>query len=146
MSYIIYFLLQLLLMTVLTAAFQPIINLSMQKKHKMMSRTSSCRNSKEKLCHDIIPIDKSGRHNYIGSVSLSTASAISILATTTIPIIANAESTISAPIGEMVDGSATSTGSSFGQWFFLLYVVVSLLAGGKEMVKRIQNQMDKDSD
>ena len=46
----------------------------------------------------------------------------------------------------MADGSATSAGSSFGQWFFLLYVVVSLLAGGKEMIKRIQNQMDKDSD
>jgi len=73
-------------------------------------------------------------------------STVSIFATTTIPIIANAESSISAPIGEMADGSTTSAGSSFGQWFFLLYVVVSLLAGGKEMIKRIQKQMDKDSD
>ena len=53
-------------------------------------------------------------------------------------------STIANPIGELEDGSKTSSGASFGQWFFLLYVVVSLLAGGKEMLGRIQKQMDKD--
>ena len=131
MSSIIYFPLQLLLMTVLTTAFQP-INLSMQQK--MMSPCNS------------IPIDKSRDTHSVRPNILSTVSTVSIFATTTIPIIANAESTISAPIGEMTDGSTTSTGSNFGQWFFLLYVVVSLLAGAKEMTKRIQKQMDKDSD
>ena len=53
-------------------------------------------------------------------------------------------STIANPIGDLEDGSKTSSGASFGQWFFLLYVVVSLLAGGKEMLSRIQKQMDKD--
>ena len=49
------------------------------------------------------------------------------------------------PIGEMEDGSKVSAGTSFGQWFFLIYVVVSLLAGGKEMLSRAQKQLDKDS-
>ena len=53
-------------------------------------------------------------------------------------------STIANPIGELEDGSKSNSGASFGQWFFLLYVVVSLLAGGKEMLGRIQKQMDKD--
>eukprot|EP01082_Thalassiosira_pseudonana_P010260 g9181.t1 g9181 contig36:58982-59602(-) len=55
--------------------------------------------------------------------------------------------TIESPMGELQEGSATGinpTFSKFGQWFFLLYVVVSLLAGGKEVVNRIQNQMKKD--
>lgn len=56
-----------------------------------------------------------------------------------------ASSTLEAPIGEMQDGSDTSIGKSFGQWFFLIYVVVSLLAGGKEVLGRVQKQMDKDS-
>ena len=34
--------------------------------------------------------------------------------------------------------------STFGQWFFLIYVVVSLLAGAKEIGGRIMNQMNKD--
>ncbi|KAL7549472.1 hypothetical protein ACHAWF_016305 [Thalassiosira exigua] len=55
-------------------------------------------------------------------------------------------SSLSTPIGEVQDGSETSLGTSFGQWFFLIYVVVSLLAGGKEMLVRIQKQIDKDSD
>ena len=45
------------------------------------------------------------------------------------------------PIGELKDGSAAGIGSSIGQWFFLLYVAVSLLAGGKEMICRIQKKM-----
>ena len=53
-------------------------------------------------------------------------------------------STIANPIGELEDRSKSNIGASFGQWFFLLYVVVSLLAGGKEMLGRIQKQMDKD--
>jgi hypothetical protein len=55
--------------------------------------------------------------------------------------------TIESPMGELQEGSATGinpTFSKFGQWFFLLYVVVSLLAGGKEVVNRIQKQMKKD--
>eukprot|EP00571_Detonula_confervacea_P006779 CAMPEP_0172315898 /NCGR_PEP_ID=MMETSP1058-20130122/26602_1 /TAXON_ID=83371 /ORGANISM="Detonula confervacea, Strain CCMP 353" /LENGTH=171 /DNA_ID=CAMNT_0013030085 /DNA_START=33 /DNA_END=548 /DNA_ORIENTATION=+ len=55
-------------------------------------------------------------------------------------------SSLATPIGELQDGSDTSIGSSFGQWFFLLYVVVSLLAGGKEVLSRVQKQMDKDKD
>jgi len=106
----------------------------MQKKHKMMSQYTSSSYSKVKLCA------------YIDDECHDIMSTVSIFATTTMPIIANAESSISAPIGEMVDGSTTSASSSFGQWFFLLYVVVSLLAGGKEMIKRVQKQMDKDSD
>jgi len=48
------------------------------------------------------------------------------------------------PIGEFEDGSSTgSIENSFGQWFFVIYIVVSLLAGGKEMISRIQKQMDK---
>ena len=54
-------------------------------------------------------------------------------------------STMATPIGEMEDGSKVSAGTSFGQWFFLIYVVVSLLAGGKEMLSRAQKQFDKDS-
>ena len=49
------------------------------------------------------------------------------------------------PIGEMQDGSDTGILNSFGQWFFLIYIIVSLLAGGKEVLGRIQKQMDKDS-
>ena len=56
-----------------------------------------------------------------------------------------ASSTMATPIGEMQDGSEASAATSFGQWFFLIYVVVSLLAGGKEVLSRIQKQMDKDS-
>ncbi len=54
-------------------------------------------------------------------------------------------STVAKPIGESKDGSETGIEYSFGQWFFLIYVGVSLLAGGKEMVSRIQKQMDKDN-
>ena len=47
----------------------------------------------------------------------------------------------------VADGSTTTTdtaGTTFGQWFFLLYVVVSLLAGAKEVLVRIKKQMDKE--
>jgi hypothetical protein len=50
------------------------------------------------------------------------------------------------PIGEPKDGSAAGIGGSLGQWFFLLYVAVSLLAGGKEMIGRIQKKMDEGED
>ena len=56
-----------------------------------------------------------------------------------------AASTLESPIiGEVQDGSENSVAKSFGQWFTLLYIVVSLLAGGKEMLKRAQNQLNKD--
>ena len=58
-----------------------------------------------------------------------------------------ASSTITKPIGELkVDDSATTATTatatttilnSIGQWFFVLYVAVSILAGTKEMVSRI---------
>lgn len=50
-------------------------------------------------------------------------------------------STMVNPIGEPKDGE-NSAGISFGQWFFVVYIVVSLVAGGKEMMRRIQKQMD----
>jgi hypothetical protein len=53
-------------------------------------------------------------------------------------------STLANPIGEIQDGSESgSIENSFGQWFFVIYIVVSLLAGGKEMISRIQKQIDK---
>jgi hypothetical protein len=56
-----------------------------------------------------------------------------------------ASSTITKPIGELkVDDSATTATTntaailnSIGQWFFVLYVAVSIIAGTKEMVRRI---------
>eukprot|EP00804_Cyclotella_cryptica_P030301 CCRYP_011849-RA/>CCRYP_011849-RA protein AED:0.26 eAED:0.26 QI:0/-1/0/1/-1/1/1/0/189 len=54
--------------------------------------------------------------------------------------------TLANPIGEVQDGINTGINpafSSFGQWFFLAYIVVSLLAGGKEVWRRIQNQLDE---
>lgn len=53
-------------------------------------------------------------------------------------------STLSSPMGEMADGSKVSAANSFGQWFTLLYIGISLLAGGNEVMKRIQKQMDKE--
>ena len=84
----------------------------MHNKHKKMMSQYTCNSNKlhtsyivDDVCHDdIIPIDKSG-NRHILQVSLSTASALSILATTTMPIIANAESSISAPMGEMADSN-----------------------------------------
>ena len=55
---------------------------------------------------------------------------------------------LAGPIGDLEKGSNTGidpTFSTFGQWFFLLYVGVSLLAGGKEVLRRIQKLMEKDS-
>eukprot|EP00579_Thalassiosira_antarctica_P013595 CAMPEP_0201938312 /NCGR_PEP_ID=MMETSP0903-20130614/41176_1 /ASSEMBLY_ACC=CAM_ASM_000552 /TAXON_ID=420261 /ORGANISM="Thalassiosira antarctica, Strain CCMP982" /LENGTH=139 /DNA_ID=CAMNT_0048479547 /DNA_START=72 /DNA_END=491 /DNA_ORIENTATION=- len=82
----------------------------------------------------------------------SESSSASITSSTYSPAMMSslelASSSLAAPIGELQDGSDTGIQSSlatFGQWFFLLYVVVSLLAGGKEVLVRIQKQMDKDS-
>mmetsp|Transcript_27268 Transcript_27268/g.56854 ORF Transcript_27268/g.56854 Transcript_27268/m.56854 type:complete len:199 (+) Transcript_27268:29-625(+) len=60
------------------------------------------------------------------------------------PSLELSSSSLANPIGDLEDGSDTSVGTSLGQWFFLLYVVVSLLAGGKEVLSRIQKQMDKE--
>lgn len=54
---------------------------------------------------------------------------------------------MASPMGEFKPETDTGISpgfSSFGQWFFLLYVVVSLLAGAKEVGGRIMNQMNKD--
>ncbi len=75
------------------------------------------------------------------SSSISASAHQSPITTSSLQL---SSSTMAAPIGEMQDGSDTSVGTSFGQWFFLLYVVVSLLAGGKEVLSRIQKQMDKE--
>jgi hypothetical protein len=55
-----------------------------------------------------------------------------------------ASSTITKPIGELKVGDTTTATTntatilnSIGQWFFVLYVAVSILAGTKEMVSRI---------
>ena len=63
-----------------------------------------------------------------------------------------ASSTITNPIGELkVDDTDTATAikttpllNSIGQWFFVLYVVVSLLAGTKEIVGRLQKKLKND--
>lgn len=60
-----------------------------------------------------------------------------------------ASSTITNPIGELkVDDTDTATAitttpllNNIGQWFFVLYVVVSLLAGTKEIVGRLQKKL-----
>lgn len=56
---------------------------------------------------------------------------------------------LASPMGEFKPEAETGISpafSTFGQWFFLLYVVVSLLAGAKEMGGRIMNQMNKDDE
>mmetsp|Transcript_24890 Transcript_24890/g.36790 ORF Transcript_24890/g.36790 Transcript_24890/m.36790 type:complete len:167 (-) Transcript_24890:177-677(-) len=53
---------------------------------------------------------------------------------------------LASPMGEFKPETDTGISpgfSTFGQWFFLLYVVVSLLAGAKEIGGRIMN-MNKD--
>lgn len=48
------------------------------------------------------------------------------------------------PMGEFKPETETGISpafSTFGQWFFLVYVVVSLLAGGKEILGRIMKQV-----
>ena len=74
-----------------------------------------------------------------------TASIQSTNPTIIQPSLQLSRSSLANPIGEMQDGSDTGIQNSFGQWFFLLYIIVSLLAGGKEVLGRIQKQMDKDS-
>ena len=57
------------------------------------------------------------------------------------------KNSMASPMGEFKPESDTGISpafSTFGQWFFLLYVVVSLLAGAKEIGGRIMNQMNKD--
>jgi len=51
------------------------------------------------------------------------------------------------PMGELPEDSGINPMlSTFGQWFFLIYVVVSLLAGAKEIFGRIAKQFfDKDN-
>lgn len=54
---------------------------------------------------------------------------------------------MASPMGEFKPETDTGISpgfSTFGQWFFLLYVVVSLLAGAKEIGGRIVNKMNKD--
>jgi len=54
---------------------------------------------------------------------------------------------MASPMGEFkpeTDTGISPAFSTFGQWFFLLYVVVSLLAGAKEIGGRIVNKMNKD--
>ena len=61
-----------------------------------------------------------------------------------------ASSTITNPIGELkVDDTDTAINTTpllnnIGQWFFVLYVVVSLLAGTKEIVGRLQKKLEND--
>ncbi len=61
-----------------------------------------------------------------------------------------AGSTLANPIGESVatggggGGGGGDLATSLGQWFFRLYVVVSLLAGGKEIFGRIRKSMTDD--
>jgi len=56
-------------------------------------------------------------------------------------------SSISSPIGELEEGSETGIDplfSKLGQWFLFLYIGVSLLAGGNEILKRIDKNRNQD--
>jgi hypothetical protein len=75
---------------------------------------------------------------YTSSISSSSSSS---------SMLQLASSTITKPIGELKvdDTAATTTATatvlnSIGQWFFVLYVAVSILAGTKEMVSRIEKR------
>ena len=64
----------------------------------------------------------------------------------TIPSIQTVVAASTTPMGELPEESGINPMfSTFGQWFFLIYVVVSLLAGGKEIFGRIAKQFDKDN-
>jgi len=93
-------------------------------------------NAHSKSADLISPVANSKRNNELQSTYSSAISSSSFQLST---------STMANPIGEMEDGSDAGIGKAFGQWFTLIYIVVSLLAGGKEMLKRAQKQLDKDS-
>lgn len=70
----------------------------------------------------------------------SSSSTLSINAFTSIEL----SNSMTNPMGEFKPETETGISpafSTFGQWFFLLYVVVSLLAGGKEILRRIMKQV-----
>jgi hypothetical protein len=70
----------------------------------------------------------------ITSLTTTTSSSIHLTTTTT-------------PMGELPKNTQiNSTFSTFGQYFLLLYVVVSLLAGGKEVLGRIIMWLKKKDD
>ena len=115
-----------------------------QQKHHHGQATFLC--SSKIDCHDEdipLPISLSGqqwiRPGILPNIAAAGASLFSA------PSISSAVDTTI--IISVADGSTTTTdtaGTTFGQWFFLLYVVVSLLAGAKEVLVRIKKQMDKE--
>ncbi|KAL3786079.1 hypothetical protein ACHAWO_006701 [Cyclotella atomus] len=87
----------------------------------------------------------------VPSITNAFPSSIPRIIPTSIPTVDTTASTLhsilvatSTPMGELPSESGINpTFSTFGQWFFLIYVVVSLLAGGKEVFGRIVKQLDK---
>ena len=76
----------------------------------------------------------------INTDASSSSTTLSINAFTSIEL----SNSMANPMGEFKPETETGISpafSTFGQWFFLLYVVVSLLAGGKEILARIMKQV-----
>ena len=114
-----------------------------QQKHHHGQATFLC--SSKLDCHDEdipLPISLSGQQWIRPGILPNIAAGTSIIFA---PSISSAVDTTI--ILSVADGSATTDTAgttSFGQWFFLMYVVVSLLAGAKEVLVRIKKQMDKE--
>jgi hypothetical protein len=94
-------------------------------------------NSNNKLFHSQLVAPSSN----IQTINTDASSTSSINAFTSSIELSNS---MANPMGEFKPETETGISpafSAFGQWFFLLYVVVSLLAGGKEILGRIMKQV-----
>ncbi len=83
----------------------------------------------------------------LSSNIVNTASPSSPLSSSTTFSSLQLSNSMASPMGEFkpeAESGISPAASTFGQWFFLLYVVVSLLAGAKEIGGRIMKQMNKD--
>jgi len=79
--------------------------------------------------------------------NINTASPSSPLSSSTTFSSLQLSNSMASPMGEFKPEAETGmspAASTFGQWFFLLYVVVSLLAGAKEIGGRIMKQMNNE--
>jgi hypothetical protein len=95
-------------------------------------------NGNNKLFHSQLVVPSSNIQTIHTASSSSSSSTIN--AFTSIEL----SNSMANPMGEFKPETETGISpafSTFGQWFFLLYVVVSLLAGGKEILGRIMKQV-----
>ena len=115
-----------------------------QQQHHHGQATFLC--SSKIDCHDEdipLPISLSGQQLIRPGILPNIAAGASILFSA--PSISSAvDTTIIISVADGSTTTADTAGTTFGQWFFLLYVVVSLLAGAKEVLVRIKKQMDKE--